>query len=44
MLAAATGKTKAQLEKDGDRDYWMSAEESKKYGIVDSILKPKATK
>ena len=41
MLADATGKTKAQLEKDGDRDYWMSAEESKKYGIVDMILKPK---
>ncbi len=44
MLAAATGKTKAQLEKDGDRDYWMSADESKKYGIVDQILKPKSVK
>lgn len=43
MLATATGKTKAQLEKDGDRDYWMSAEEAKKYGIVDVILKPKPT-
>lgn len=41
MLASATGKTKAQLEKDGDRDYWMSADEAKKYGIVDSVLKPK---
>lgn len=41
MLAAATGKTKAQLEKDGDRDYWMSSDEAKKYGIVDAVLKPK---
>jgi ATP-dependent Clp protease protease subunit len=41
MLAKATGKTKTQIEKDGDRDYWMSADEAKKYGIVDSVLKPK---
>lgn len=42
MLADATGKTIAQVEKDSDRDYWMSAEEAKKYGIVDQILKPKS--
>ena len=42
MLVDATGKSKAQIEKDSDRDYWMSAEEAKKYGIVDSILKPKS--
>ena len=41
MLAEATGKTKIQLEKDGDRDYWMAADEAKKYGIVDQVLKPK---
>ncbi|MCK4918518.1 MAG: ATP-dependent Clp protease proteolytic subunit [Candidatus Pacebacteria bacterium] len=41
MLAKATGKSKTQLEKDGDRDYWMSSEESKKYGIVDTVLKAK---
>ncbi len=41
MLAEATGKTKTQLEKDGDRDYWMAADEAKKYGIVDQVLKPK---
>lgn len=44
MLAKSSGKTKAQLEKDGDRDYWMSAEEAKKYGIVDQVLKPKISK
>jgi ATP-dependent Clp protease protease subunit len=44
MLSAATGKTKAQIEKDGDRDYWMGADEAKKYGIVDQVLKPKVSK
>ncbi len=41
MLAKATGKTKAQIEKDGDRDYWMSSDEAKNYGIVDEVVKPK---
>ncbi|MBU1046582.1 ATP-dependent Clp endopeptidase proteolytic subunit ClpP [Patescibacteria group bacterium] len=41
ILSKATGKTKTQIEKDGDRDYWMSADESKKYGIVDKILEHK---
>ena len=41
MFAKVTGKTKAQIEKDSDRDYWMSADEAKKYGIVDSVIKPK---
>jgi len=41
ILAKATGKSKTQIEKDSDRDYWMSAEEAKKYGIVDKILKSK---
>lgn len=38
ILADATGKTTAQIEKDSDRDYFMSAEEAKKYGIVDKVL------
>lgn len=42
MLADACGKTPTQIEKDSDRDYWMSADEAKKYGIVDHVLKPKA--
>ena len=41
MIAKVTGKSKAQIEKDSDRDYWMTAEEAKKYGIVDLVLKPK---
>lgn len=42
MLAEACGKTVSQIEKDSDRDYWMGADEAKKYGIVDVVLKPKA--
>ncbi len=42
ILAKATGKKKEQVEKDGDRDYWMTAEEAKKYGIVDKVLQPKS--
>lgn len=38
ILAEATGKTPAQIEKDSDRDYFMSAEEAKKYGLVDKVL------
>ena len=39
MLAKATGKPLSQIEKDTDRDFFMTAEESKKYGIIDEILK-----
>jgi len=38
MLADYTGKPVAQIEKDVDRDYFMSAEEAKKYGVVDKVI------
>jgi len=38
MLAKNTGKTLAQIEKDADRNYWMGADESVKYGIADKII------
>ena len=38
MISAATGKKKDHVEKDMDRDYWMDALESKKYGIVDGVI------
>lgn len=42
ILAANTNKKVDQVEKDSDRDYWMTADEAKKYGIVDDIVsKPK---
>ncbi len=43
MLSEATGQDYKKVEKDKDRDYWMSADEAKKYGIVDVILKPKGS-
>jgi ATP-dependent Clp protease, protease subunit len=38
MMAERTGKNFAEIEKDADRDYYMSADEAKKYGIVDKVL------
>lgn len=41
ILAQNTGKKIDQVEKDSDRDYWMTSDEAKKYGIIDEIiLKP----
>lgn len=37
MLAKASGKSLAQIEKDTDRDFFMDAKEAKKYGLVDVI-------
>jgi len=37
-IAKHTGKTPEQVEKDSDRDYYMSAEEAKTYGIVDHVV------
>ncbi len=41
ILAKHTGRPLPQIEKDVDRDFFMGAEEAKKYGLVDEILKPK---
>ncbi len=38
IMSKNTGQSIAQIEKDVDRDYFMSAEEAKKYGIVDKII------
>ena len=37
-LSKHTGKTADQIEKDSDRDYYMSAAEAKDYGIVDHVV------
>ncbi|HLC89548.1 MAG TPA: ATP-dependent Clp endopeptidase proteolytic subunit ClpP [Patescibacteria group bacterium] len=39
ILASHTSQPISKIEKDTDRDYFMSPEEAKKYGIVDKILK-----
>jgi ATP-dependent Clp protease protease subunit len=38
LIAAETGKKLADVEKDTDRDCWLSAEEAKKYGLISRIV------
>ena len=38
ILAINTSKKMDQVEKDSDRDYWMTSDEAKKYGIIDDII------
>ena len=38
MFAKNTGKSVDQVTKDMDRDNWMSAEDAKKYGIIDDVI------
>lgn len=39
IMAKHTGQSLKQIEKDSDRDFYMTAEEAKGYGIVDEIIK-----
>lgn len=39
LMAQNTGQKESQIEKDLDRDFYLSAEEAKKYGIIDEIIK-----
>lgn len=41
IISDTTGNSMEQVSKDIDRDYWMTAEEAVKYGIVDKIITPK---
>ena len=38
IMAKHTGKTFEEIEKDSDRDNWMTANEAKEYGLVDEVL------
>ncbi len=38
IIAKQSGKTAEQVEKDSDRDYYMSADEAKAYGLVDHVV------
>lgn len=38
ILAHNTGQSLARIEKDTDRDFYMSAREAEKYGVVDEII------
>ena len=41
ILAAHTGQPLEKVEKDTDRDFYLSAEEAKEYGIIDEVIKTK---
>ena len=38
ILSLHSGASIKKIEKDADRDYWMSAEEALKYGLIDEVL------
>jgi ATP-dependent Clp protease protease subunit len=44
LLAQHTGQPIEKIEKDTDRNFFMSAEEAKTYGIIDEIIYPRGTK
>lgn len=39
ILSKHTAQPLAKIEKDADRDFWLTAEEAKEYGIIDEIIK-----
>ena len=44
LLSKYCGKKPDQVKKDATRDFWLSAEEAVKYGIIDEIVKSKKSK
>lgn len=38
IMAKNTGQTVKKIQEDMERDYWMTAEEAKKYGLVDKVI------
>ncbi len=38
IIAEHSGNTYKKVEKDSDRDYWMTSEEAKAYGMIDEVL------
>lgn len=38
IISDRTGQNYDRVYKDGDRDYWMSSQDAKKYGMIDEIV------
>ena len=38
ILAAHSGASYEKIERDADRDYWLTATEAKEYGLIDNVL------
>ncbi|HBW57398.1 MAG TPA: ATP-dependent Clp protease proteolytic subunit [Oscillatoriales bacterium UBA8482] len=43
ILVSRTGQTLAKIQKDTDRDYFLSAQEAKDYGLIDQVIEERAT-
>jgi ATP-dependent Clp protease protease subunit len=41
ILAKHTSQPLERIEKDTDRDFYLSADEAKEYGLIDEVIKPK---
>jgi len=39
LLASHTGQKLSKIEEDTERDFWLTAEEAKKYGVIDEVVK-----
>ena len=44
ILAKHTGQPVSKIESDTDRDFYLSPDEAKKYGLIDEIISPKSRK
>ncbi len=44
ILSAHTGQSYKKIERDADRDYWMTAAEAAEYGLIDQVLASRAPK
>ena len=42
IVSEHSGQSFDRVEKDSDRDYWMTSEEAKAYGMIDEVLTKKA--
>jgi ATP-dependent Clp protease protease subunit len=41
ILARHTGQPLERIERDTDRNFWMSAEQAKEYGLIDEVIRPR---
>ncbi len=44
ILSAHSGVPVKKIEKDADRDYWLTAKEAKEYGLIDEVLAKRTNK
>ena len=42
ILASHTGQPLERVQRDTDRNFWMSAPEAQEYGLIDDVIKPRS--